>query len=856
MTPERWQKIERLYHAALELREAQRADYLKQACAEDDALRQEVESLLAQGSVTGNFLEGRALEVAAQALAGTQSSSFIGRQLGSYKVLSLVGAGGMGEVYKARDTKLGREVALKVLPSAYVRDPEWVARFEREARMLAALNHPNIATIHGLEQSEGAQYLVMELVLGETLAERLRTRPLEVEEVLRIAEQITEALEAAHEKGIVHRDLKPVNVKVTPEGRVKVLDFGLAKAFVGDVDQDLSQAATLGPTEEGRILGTPAYMSPEQARGKPVDKRTDIWAFGCVLYELLTGKQAFRGETLSDTIAAVLGQEPDWQALPLSTPAKVRDLLRRCLQKNPRRRLQDVGDVRIEIGEALAATQHPPWWRDRAAVYGAAVVLVLAAILIGVDFRAGRERLFGGPAAPRIQSIAVLPLQNLSGDPSQEYFSDGMTEALTTDLARMESLQVISHTSAMQYKDAKKTLPAIARELKADVIVEGSVDRSGNQVRITAQLIRAATDKHIWAETYERDVHDILQLQDEVASAVAQQIETRLGGPKTAALPEAHRVSPAAYETYLKANYYLDNFKLSESIDYYNEAIKLDPNFAPAYAHMARAYFFLAFFSEVSPGGGWAKIKDLGTLAVEKDDRLPEAHGALALAKLHYDWDFAGAEREFKRALELNPSDADIRHDYAHYLMAMGRMAESEAESRRAVELAPVGGAIIGCLCWHSFAARDYDQSIRLAKNGLASDPDDAWQRTILGWDYEQKRMPDEAIVEFKTAVDASKSQSFYLAALGHAYALAGRGSEARQVLRTLIDRSKKSYVSAFDIASIYAGLGDNDAAFLWLNKAAAERSTFLVYSKWEPRLDPLRSDPRFQKLLQRIGLP
>jgi serine/threonine protein kinase/Tol biopolymer transport system component len=357
MTSERWQKIEQLYHAALEREEGQRATYLLEACVGDDELRREVESLLAQEKRTDGFLESPALEGTARAMELNLRQSLNGQQLGTYKIVSLLGAGGMGEVYQAHDTKLGRDVAIKVVPAAFVHDAERLARFQREARMLAALNHPNIATIHGLEQADGVHYLVMELVLGQTLAERVSSGALKIEEALKVAAQIAEALEAAHEKGVIHRDLKPANVKVTPEGRLKVLDFGLAKAFAGNSALDLSNALTLTAmgTEDGRILGTPAYMSPEQARGKAVDKRSDIWAFGCLLYELLTGRQAFHGDTLSDMIGSILEKEPDWRALPPSTPGKIRDLVRRCLQKDMNLRLQAAGDARIEINEALAA---------------------------------------------------------------------------------------------------------------------------------------------------------------------------------------------------------------------------------------------------------------------------------------------------------------------------------------------------------------------------------------------------------------------------------------------------------------------------------------------------------------------
>ncbi|MFY9560602.1 MAG: winged helix-turn-helix domain-containing protein [Terriglobales bacterium] len=501
----------------------------------------------------------------------------------------------------------------------------------------------------------------------------------------------------------------------------------------------------------------------------------------------------------------------------------------------------------------LVPVSRPRFARREAAIF-VAITLGIVIVLAVINPVGWRDRLFASSVGS-VRTIAVLPLQNLSGDPAQDYFADGMTEALTTDLARMEGLQIISRTSTMQYKAAKKPLPVIARELNADAIVEGSVQRSGNRVRVTAQLVRATDDRHLWADSYERDFRDVLALQDEVASDIAKQVESRMGGPKASAPPKAATASPEAYETYLKANYYFDSFDLQKSVEYYNQAIKLDPSYAPAYAHMALAYSEMAFFGELAPNKGWGKVKEAATLALQKDERLPAGHGALALAKLHYDWDFAGAEREFKRALELNPSDADIRHEYAHYLMAIGRLAESEAESKRALELDPVGDGLKSCLCWHSFAARDYDQSIRLAENFLKSQPNNPWEHTILGWTYEQKRMLDPAIAEFKKAVESTEGDSFFLAPLGHAYALAGNRREAEKVLQTLSDRAKKSYVSPFDVALIYTALGEKDKAFAWLDKALAERSTFLVYSKWEPRLDSLRSDPRFSQLLKQIGL-
>jgi len=774
-----------------------------------------------------------------------------------YRIEKEIGRGGMGRVFVAHDRKLGRDVAIKVLASG-LHGEEALHRFEQEARATCALNHANILDVHDIGTHEGSPYIVSELLHGSTLRERLQKGRLSVQEANDYALQLAQGLSAAHEKGIVHRDLKPENLFITEEGRLKILDFGIAK-LVAPVT--LGTGETLPSpqphTKEGAILGTIGYMSPEQVRGQPADQRSDLFSFGAILYEMLARRGAFERDTAVETAYAILNDDPP--PLPAGVPLEFQRIVRRCLEKDPEKRYPTAHELALALARLSPAAGAGRAGRQTRRVSLFIVGGLLVALGLAALLGRGITR-----SQPQLQTLAVLPLQNLSGDAAQEYFADGMTEALTTDLARMESLHVISRTSAIQYKGAKQSLPAIARELHADAVVEGSVQRSGSRVRVTAQLIRAFDDRHLWANSYERDFRDVLALQEEVASDIAKQIETRLGGPKPAPPPIVQAVNPEAYETYLRANSYFDSFDLQKSIDYYHQAIKLDPNYAPAYAHMAQAYSFLAFFGAVSPSVGWGKAREAASLAVQKDERLPEGHGALALAKLHYDWDFPGAEREFKRALELNPSNADVRHDHAHYLMAMGRLAESEAESARAVQLDPVGDNLNDCPCWHSFAARDYDEAVRLAAKFLKSHPDDVWARSVLGWAYEQKRMPEQAITELKRAVELTKSaratpaypgDPFFVAALGHAYAIAGNRREAEKVLQTLSDRAKKSYVSPFDLALIYAALGEKDKAFALLDKAVAERSTFLVYSKWEPRLDPLRSDPRFQKLLRRVGL-
>jgi TolB-like protein/DNA-binding winged helix-turn-helix (wHTH) protein/Flp pilus assembly protein TadD len=482
--------------------------------------------------------------------------------------------------------------------------------------------------------------------------------------------------------------------------------------------------------------------------------------------------------------------------------------------------------------------------------------LALLAILVGLNLGGLRERLRrSGPHPERIESLAVLPLQNLSGDTAQDYFADGMTEELTTDLAQISSLRVVSRSSTADYKGTKKPLPQIARELNVDGIVEGSVQRSGDSVRVTAQLLYGPTDQHLWAQSYERPMSDVLVLQDEIARTISKEV----GGKLNPMYPERtfshQQINPEAYELYLRGSSYFDDFDLNKSVDYLNQAIKLDPNYAPIYAKMADAYYFLGFFNLLAPNVAFPRMKDAAQNALAKDETLAEAHGTLALVKLHFDWDFPGAEKEFKRALELNPSDADIRHDYSHFLMAMGRFDEATAESARAVELNPVDIGLTACLCWHRYSAHQYGQSAAQAQKTIQLAPDLFWTHIILGWDYEQEKKYEEAISEFQKGVKLSSGMTFALAALGHAYAIAGKKQETQETLVKLKDLGEHGYVSAFDMGVIYAGTGDKEKAFEWLEKAFQERSLFLIYSRWEPRLDPLRSDPRFSSLLRRIGL-
>jgi len=861
MTPERWQEVKKFLAAALERKPGERSAYLDRACAEP-SLRREVESLIAaheQGN--SSFLEQSAVE--SEVLKS-------GTKLGSYEIVAPLGAGGMGEVYEARDTMLRRNVAIKVLPAAFLHDPERLARFQREARILAALNHPNIATIHGLEQCDRVQYLVMELVPGETLAEQIRKGALPLAEALRAASQIAEALEAAHEKGVIHRDLKPANVKVTPEGRVKVLDFGLAKAFAGDRAQDLSQLPTLTAvgTEEGRILGTPAYMSPEQARGKAVDKRIDAWAFGCVLYELLTAQRAFGGETLPDTIAAVLEREPDWQALPASTPVKIRDLLRRCLQKDPQRRLRDLGDARLEIEEVLQppataeagtkrdtdsrrtalspsapAANSGPWWRSRAAVWIAVVALVVLLSAAGLFYRfAGRGE--------TIDSMAVLPFVNASGDQNTEYLSDGITESLINNLSQLPNLKIKSRDSVFRYKGKETDPKEVARQLGVRAIFKGRLIQRGDTLAISAELIDARNDDHLWGQQYNRKLADIFALQDEIAREITNTLRLRLTAQDEKRLAKRYTENVEAYQDYLKGRYWWDKkteegFK--KGIEYFQQAIAKDPIYALAYAGLADCYTGLAGFGFVPAKEGYPKALEAALKALEIDDKLAEAHASLAFTKSNYDWDWSGAEREFQRAIELNPGYATAHHFYGVALAYMGgRFEAAIAESKQAVELDPLSLIINSDLGHVFYEARQYDQAIEQEGKTLEMDSDFGPARHWLGLAYLQKSMYKEAIAEFEKETPS----------LGYAYAVAGRRAEAHQVLDKLNQLSKQKYVPAVSLARIYVGLGEKDKAFEWLGRAYQDGSigggTGVAV---DPIFDPLRSDPRFQDLLRRMNL-
>ena len=777
-------------------------------------------------------------------------NELVGRKLGSFEITEMIGRGGMGVVYLARDTKLKRSVAIKSMPAKLKDDSTSRTRFRREAELLASLNHPNIAVIHEIiEQEEGDSYLVLEYVPGQTLAQRIAHKPLKLEEVLSIGQQVAEAVSAAHEKSIIHRDLKPGNIKITPEGKVKVLDFGLAKATSS---QDKSQGTAI--TQPGRVIGTPAYMSPEQACGKPTDKRSDIWSFGCLMYEMLTVHLPFEGQTATEILARIIEREPDWEMLPQDTPSNIRVLLRRCLKKDPRQRLQNIADAAIEIKETLnlpATTTAAPvrtLWR-----LAMAIGLVVVAIVVGLNIGRWREKLMGGAGPRRIKSLAVLPLDNLTGDPEQEYFTDGMTEALIANLGKIGALQVRSRTSIMQYKDARKPLPEIARELNVDAVVEGSVMRVGEQVRITVQLIHAPTDTHLWVESYERDLRNVLALQSEVARAIARQIEITVTPDQEAQLAATRPVNPETYKAYLKGMFHLNKMTpegTEKGLAYLHQAIEHDPADPLAYAGLAGGYSIIGHGPAPSPEA-LPRAKAAALKALELDDTLAEAHAVLAEVKLYYDWDWAGAEQAFQRALQLNPNLAEAHAHYAWYLARLGRLDEGLAEMKRAQELdplEPIYSAFLGQQYW---GAGLYNEAIDEARKSLELNPDFPIGLYVIGVVYATKGMYEEAIAAHQKTHAVAPDWGW---GLGHAYALAGRRDEALNALAELGEEYQQR--NAWGVAEIYAALGEKDEAFRWLEAGYEYRHNWIPWIGWNPNYEPLRDDPRFGDLLRRLNFP
>ena len=780
----------------------------------------------------------------------------IGQTLGHYRILEKIGAGGMGTVYRAHDERLHRDVAFKVLPPSGLASDAARKRFRTEALALSRLNHPNIATVHDFDFDAGVDFLVMELVTGITLASKLAGGALSEEEVLQFGQQIALALEHAHSYGVLHRDLKPGNLIIRTDGQLKVVDFGLAKLLTID-----ESALTETLTAAHSLAGTVPYMSPEQLRGKRPDCRSDIYSAGAVLYEMATGRRPFQGKVLTAISEAILHTNPvSPRQLNPKISSALESVILKCLQKDPAARYQTARELSDDLQRLRTASADisAGWKAPKVRAHWVSIASVMAILLAtaAISFFVVRARHARATSQiPGITSLVVLPLENLSHDPEQEYFADGMTDELTTELAHISALRVVSRTSAMRYKRTTKTLPQIARELHVDGVIDGSVLRSDGSVRINTQLVQAQADKQLWAHSYQRELKDVLQLQGALAHDIAEQIKINVTPQEQLRLAAARTVDPGAHEAYLKGLYHWnkgteENYR--DARNDFEEAIALDPNYAPAYAGLAD-YFWVT--DELPPRSAMPRASENALKALALDDGLADAHKTLAIIKFYGDWDWVAAEKEFQRALALNPSYSEGHRMYSVYLSAVGRAEDAFGEIQIAQQLDPLSLSTSVTAGWTSYYARQYDRALQQCRAVLELDPNWSSAHECLGDAYTAKGNFTQAIAECQQAAAGSGDDPVRLAGLARSYALAGKEADARKILAQMNKVSKTEYIAPYFFAIIEGALGDKDQAFAWLEKGFNGRDPYLARLRVDVAMDPLRSDARFKMLMRRMGL-
>jgi serine/threonine protein kinase len=751
----------------------------------------------------------------------------IGKTLGNFEVTTFLGRGGMGEVYQAKDRKLGREVAIKVLSEEFMQDDSRIARFQREAKLLASLNHPNICTIHDIDESGGRIFITMELLEGQTLKQRIADAPYKIDELIDAAIQIADALNEAHSKGIIHRDIKPANVFITRSGQVKILDFGLAKLPVAQPKStDTTHIAEQSITSSGIAVGTIAYMSPEQARGEELDPRCDLFSFGVVLYEMATGRQAFSGNTYVTIFDAILHKTP---TSPIRInpviPDELERIINRALEKERRLRYQSASDMGADLQRLKR------------------------------DQDSGHKAVSTDAETATIQSIAVLPFVDMSPDKDNEWFSDGLAEEIINTLTQVPKLKVIARTSSFSFRGKESDIAQIRNRLKVQSILEGSVRKAGNRIRVTAQLINAADESHLWSERYDRDTTDIFAIQDEISQAIADRLrvglESRTVRPSTGDLE--------AYELYLQGRYYLFKWTpegFAKARPCFEQAIAQDPGFALAYDALSEYYWYLGFFGFMPPKeafstGIWAALR-----AVEIDDTLAETHALIGMYRKELDFNWPEVERENRRARELNPSSPTVRsRNVLSGLMPLGRLRESVEEMKVVIESDPLSLFNRWLLAIMYLFARDNSHAMEQVRFMIELDPDYYLGHWGCGMICLAEGMLDEAVAEFRKAAEFSGNIPLMLGWLGMALACAEQNAEAETIIDSLSKISKVGYVPPTCFAWIHLGLGHVDDAFMWMDRAIDARDPMMMPIKSFQFLDPIRNDPRYHMLLRKMNL-
>jgi len=742
----------------------------------------------------------------------------IGKSISHYKILEKLGEGGLGVVYKAEDVKLKRPVALKFLAPVLSRDPEAKERFVNEARAASALDHPNICTIYEIGETEDGQlFIAMAFYDGESLREKIKKGSLDIEEAVGLGTQIAEGLSKAHSRGIVHRDMKPANVMITIEGTAKIIDFGLAM---------LAGQARL--TKTGSTSGTAAYMSPEQARGEHVDNRTDIWSLGVAVYEMVTGQLPFKADYETALIYSILNDAPKlMSSLRSGVPRELESVIKKALEKSPEGRYKNMAEFRDNLGafgKSRKTEKRPPRTRE------------------------GKQRK---------KSIAVLPFRSLSDSKEDEYFSDGTTEDIITQLSKIGDLRVISRTSIMRYKNTDKGIPEIGQELGVSTILEGSVRRAGERVRIVAQLLDVRTDEHMWAETYDREMKDVFAIQSEVAEKIANALGAKLSRAEKERIEKKPTENLEAYNYYLKGRFYWNKRRAGDfetAIDYFKKAIDADPTYALAYAGLASTYVVLPDHTSSSPNEVMPKAEAAAKKALELDASLAEPHAVLGMIKAVFEWDFVSAEKEYKLAIELDPSYPTAHHWYCLLLADSGRMDEAWKEINKALELDPLSLIINVVAGVGSYVARRYDEAVEKLRKTLELDPNFVPALVNLGRTYVVQGKFDEAVAELGRVKATAGETPQLQALLAMAHAGAGRKSDAEKILSELIQSLDQGRRASYEIALVYLGLGEKNHSLEWLEKAGKEQEQGFAEIRTDPFWDEYRSDPRFIALVEKIG--
>jgi serine/threonine protein kinase/Flp pilus assembly protein TadD len=893
MKAERFAQVDQIFQAALERAPAERAAFLDQACGDNTELRSKVEALISSDEEAGSFIERPAFEVAAKMMADEDSKDVTGQAIGPYQILSRLGSGGMGDVYLAHDSRLDRNVALKLLPKYFPSDEQRLRRFEQEARAASALNHPNIITIFEVGTADSIHYIATEYISGHTLRERMLEGRMTLGQALEIAIQVASALTTAHQARIVHRDIKPENIMVRDDGYVKVLDFGLAK-LTQQQSAAIEPEARMKPlfqTDAGMVMGTASYMSPEQARGLDVDARSDLWSLAVVLFEMVTGRLPFEGPTMNDVIGTILYREPPSLLLYQSDlPAELERIVGKALTKKREQRYQTAKDMVIDLrnlkrklevdaeidrtgppefsisattGPATATAsdkaQHSVFTtnflfgrieKHKFATAAAVFVFVISGVALGLY-------LHGRNTGGAIESIAVLPFENQNRDPNTEYLSDGVTESIINSLTHLPKLRVIARSSVFRYK-GKQTDPLEAgKELGVRTVLTGRIVQHGDDLTISVELLDVRDKKQLWGERYSTKLSELLSVQRQIASQITSNLRYKLSGAEDS-VTRNYTENSEAYRLYLKGHYFWNKFTPPDhqrAIKYFNDAIGEDPTYALAYAGLCETYGASATNSWLDPREGYSKAMAAANRALQLQDSLAEAHACLGAVTMFYKLDWPAAEHAYRRSLELNPNYALTYEVYSYLLSATGRFDEAIEMAKHGLDADPLSVSISGDIALESYLARRYEDSIEQYRKSAQLDPNHVLLHLGLGLVYTKKAMYPEAIAAYESAIKASERTSNILSVLGYTYAVSGKRNEARGILDELNATRNARYLSPYDLAIVYMGLGERDHALAELNKAYEERAGWIIFLKVDPLFDSLRDDPRFEALVRKMGL-